>query len=137
MLYADSAEGFRPSLEMIRSRTGIAKNKVSEKRKRLVEYRFIDYEWHIKIQINWKRIRIYAQLDPSMTGKQRRYHRFPNVNLKPRKTIGKINQEIYHANIPEAPKTDDQEKFYRWMEDLTVKELEPVIQEWKKCGVHN
>lgn len=62
MLYADSAEGFRPALKYVEDMTGISRNKVSEIRKELVDHGLIAYGQETII-IDWEHMRIFAALN--------------------------------------------------------------------------
>ena len=62
--YGTQAERFRPSLKLIKRVTGIPMNKVSEKRKELVDHGLIFYVPGIMVAIRWKVIRIFALMQP-------------------------------------------------------------------------
>ena len=62
--YGTQAERFRPSLKLIERKTGISANKVSEKRKELVDHGLIFYVPGIMVAIRWEIIRIFALMPP-------------------------------------------------------------------------
>ncbi len=63
LCYAGHANTFRPAAETITRETGIAGNKISEVRKRLVERGVIAYrEYPGFILIDWHRISVFARL---------------------------------------------------------------------------
>lgn len=62
--YGTQAERFRPSLKLIKRVTGIPMNKVSEKRKELVDHGLIFYVSGIMVAIRWEVIRIFALMQP-------------------------------------------------------------------------
>lgn len=62
--YGTQAERFRPSLKLIERKTGISANKVSEKRKELVDHGLIFYVPGIMVAIRWEVIRIFALMLP-------------------------------------------------------------------------
>lgn len=62
--YGTQAERFRPSLKLVERVTGIPANKVSEKRKELVEHGLIFYVPGIMVAIRWEVIRIFALMQP-------------------------------------------------------------------------
>lgn len=62
--YGTQAERFHPSLKLIERKTGISANKVSEKRKELVDHGLIFYVPGIMVAIRWEVIRIFALMLP-------------------------------------------------------------------------
>lgn len=71
--YTTHATGFRPSLKMIESATGIDAHNISRSRMLLMAYGLIDYDGN-NIFIDWLRLCAFASLQPKMMGQKKHWN---------------------------------------------------------------
>ena len=124
--YAQHKNGFRPALSLIEKTTGIASNKVSEIRKRLVKKGLIAYTGD-KIYIDWKHIRIYAGLDKPIRMPQKGTCYFAPANKQLKKTGRRYPQKNKRYQNRKLSQLSSEEKFYRYLETLNEKEYTVLI----------
>ncbi len=74
--YTSHADGFRPSLKLIESSTGIGLKYISELRQILVKYGLIAYDGK-NVFIDWTRLRAFATADTRLMGKKRDWNITP------------------------------------------------------------
>ena len=74
--YAAQATGFRPSLKMIDTATGIGEKHVSTARQMLVRYGLIAYDGKT-VLIDWVRLAAFASLDAKAMGQKRNWNISP------------------------------------------------------------
>lgn len=94
LCYASHANHFRPALELIEKQTGIAKNKVSEIRKRLHDRGLISYNAEQGyIYIDWRRVRAFAMLEKPLRLPQWKRYYFTRTMYRnmPTPTIGQLS----------------------------------------------
>ena len=124
--YAQNGNGFRPALSLIEITTGIAANKISEIRKRLVQKGLIAYTGD-KIFIDWNHIRIYAGLDKPIRIPQKGNCYFAPAKKQP-KCSGRrrfqSNRRCYKGKPSEMSSVD---KFYQYLETLNEKEFSVLM----------
>lgn len=68
LYYAACSSGFRPSVQLIADRTDLNRSQVFRCRKKLEEHGVVKV-LEDRVIIDWNRIRLFASLDPAMTGR--------------------------------------------------------------------
>lgn len=86
--YAAQSSGFTPSVKRINEKTGLSRTQVYAVRNMLEKHGTVLVDQHC-VYIDWERIRIFASLDPKLTGR--------HFNVAP---VKKPDYNIY--NIPES-----------------------------------
>ena len=124
LFYADQNNGFRPALKLIKRKTGIPENKVSEVRKRLIDRGLIAYEPEDFIMLDWQRIRTFAALEkPLRLPKNGNCFFAPVKPYLKEPTLREIwYKEGYWIKNP-RPLTDTEKKFYNTAARMTEFEL--------------
>ena len=130
MIYADSAEGFRPALKLIEDRTGITQNKVSEIRKELVDHGLIAYDQKTII-IDWERMQTFAALNKPLP--KHGQHTYAPVNTTDKdwsriplyKT--KEARQLKYRN-PMRKLEEWEKDFFNRLEDMTAEEYGEIIR---------
>ena len=120
LFYADQANGFSPALALIHRETGIAPNKVSEIRQRLVKRGLLFYNnQEHAIYIAWDRIQAFAILDKPILISRGKSTFSPfdpyAYNEKPKKRIKYIKQR----RLVPIPWTKDQERQFKVLQEMS------------------
>lgn len=131
--YASHATGFRPAAELITQQTGIAANKISEVRKKLVDYGLIAYKNDPGfIFINWQRISTYALLPEPL-----KLHQYKNYFFAPvknnsgkwaflfRRTIGMLGKRYRIRNPRKLSRKET--RFFSLLEKMTEEEYFQIV----------
>ena len=124
--YAQNENGFRPALSLIEKNTGIAANKVSEIRKRLVKRGLIAYTGE-KIYIDWKHIRIYAGLDKPIRIPQKGICYFAPAKSQPKRSGRRCFQNNRRCHRGKQSEMSSIDRFYRYLETLDEEEFSVLV----------
>ena len=125
--YAQNGNGFRPALSLIKKKTGIAANKVSEIRKRLVKKGLIAYTGN-KICIDWKHIRIYAGLDKPIRIPQKGICYFAPAEEKQKNSGRRYPPKKKKYQNKKLSELSSEEKFYRYLGTLDEEDFKTLVK---------
>lgn len=128
LYYAQCANGFRPSEEMVSQEAHVQKFHVYNNRQTLQQFGFLTYNKDEKtITVHWDRIKIYATLDASLTKpkhKENLYIAPVDMNNKP----VTIKESSKQYKILEPRKlTPAQKKFYDVVGKMTADEWTGIL----------
>ena len=124
-VYADSAEGFRPSLKLVEDRTGIKTNKVSEIRQEIIKHGLMTYVGNKDVLlIHWGRIESFATFDHQIF-EHGRY--MPIRFYTPPKAIK--DQRGYQKPTAAQGRVEApwENAFFEWLEGMTEPEYQKQI----------
>lgn len=140
--YCDQADGFTPALNLIKQKTGIAANRISEFRQELVEHGLIQYDREAAfILIDWIRLRVFALMEYTSGAQLRKKDskheewfapvtRRSAIPLKNEPTIGQLirkhqktkNQRLEECPIIPRKLTADEKHLFDCLESMTETE---------------
>ena len=128
LYYAQCANGFRPSKELISQDAHIYSFRIYNDRQILQQYGFLTYDKDEKtITIHWDRIKIYATLDPSLTKAKDK----SNLYIAPANKAGKAptlkeSSKKYKIKNPREL-TSAQKHFYNAVGKMTADEWTGIL----------
>ena len=124
--YAQHKNGFRPALSLIEKATGIAANKVSEVRKRLVKKGLIAYTGD-KIYIDWNHIRIYAGLNKPIRIPQKGNCYFAPAEEHLKNSGRRYPSKNTRQQKRQLSELSSIERFYLYLQSLNEEEFTVLI----------
>lgn len=130
--YAQNENGFRPALSLIEMSTGLAANKISEIRKRLVKKGLIAYTGD-KIYIDWRHIRIFAGLEKPIRIPQNGICYFAPAEKQPKSSGRRYPSKNKRRKKNKPSESTSVEKFYRYIETLDEKEFAVLVNAFAQC----